>query len=52
MEAIIQPVSDWWRAFSLLTSDFFGTMGPAQYAKILVITGIIGFLWLRSGSPK
>lgn len=50
MEAIIQPVTDWWRAFSLLVSDFFNNIGPKEYGYILVVTGIVGYLFMKSSS--
>lgn len=52
MDRITQPVSDWWRAFSLLVSEFFQTMGPREYSYVLVVVGVLGFLFLKGGGHR
>ncbi len=49
MDAIIQPVTTWWRAFSLMIGDFFVTLGPREYSYILIATGIAGYFFMKSG---
>lgn len=49
MNGISEPVAAWWGAFSLMISDFFTNMGPKEYGYILVLTGIAGYLFMKSG---
>ncbi len=52
MDAVIQPVTQWWRAFSGMLFDFWRTMGPAQYGYLLIGVGIIGYFFLKGGITK
>lgn len=49
MGAVIDPITSWWAAFSSLIVDFYVTMGPREYGYILIVTGIAGYFFLKSG---
>jgi len=48
----MQPIYTWWNSFTAVMSNYFAAVGPREYSYILVLTGIAGYLFLKSGSSR
>lgn len=46
----MRPVYTWWNSFTALMGDYYANIGPQEYGYILIVTGIAGWVFLRSGS--